>query len=484
MADSSFFFYDLETSGISPREGRIMQFAGQRTSLDLEPLGDPINLLIKLTPDILPEPDAIFITGITPQQTLADGITEAEFVKIFNKDIARAGTIFVGYNSVRFDDEFMRYTLYRNFCDAYEWQWRDDRSRWDLLDVVRMTRALRPDGIKWPFAPNGSPTNRLELLTSLNKLDHTNAHDALSDVNATIALANLIKSKQPDLFKYLLDMRDKKKVAGLVESGQPFVYSSGKYSNEHEKTTVVVHLAKHPKKQASLVYDLRHDPSEFAALSVNELAERMKWTHDDNAPARLPVKALQYNKCPAVAPLGVLDKSSQKRLELDIKSIEANRQKLTTDFIKKVLAATEQLDSAYQNEMFASDQLVDAQLYDGFIGDADKRIMNELRQSSPDRLSNFQFNDKRLNALLPLYKARNYPASLSDEERSSWDNYRQSRLIGGGTSSRMAKFGQRLATLASDPKLDKNKAFLLEELQLYAESIMPLEMSDQDALES
>jgi exodeoxyribonuclease-1 len=122
---ASYFFYDLETSGFSPRTARIMQFAGQRTDMDFKPIGEPINLLIKLSPDVLPEPDAVLITSITPQQTLSDGLTEAEFLHLFFREIVKPDTVFIGFNSVRFDDEFMRFLLYRNFYDAYEWQWKD-----------------------------------------------------------------------------------------------------------------------------------------------------------------------------------------------------------------------------------------------------------------------------------------------------------------------------------------------------------------------
>lgn len=243
---ASFFFYDLETSGFNPREARVMQFAGQRTDLNLKPIGEPHDHFIKITEDVLPDPDAVLLTGITPQQTIAEGITEAAFLKIFQNEIATPDTIFLGYNTVRFDDEFMRYLLWRNFYDAYEWQWQNGRSRWDLLDVVRMTRALRPEGIAWPFDSDGNPANRLELLTSLNKLYHANAHNALSDVHATIELARLLRNKQPKLFDFLLDMRDKNNIAKLVDTGQPFVYSSGKYPSEFHKTTVAVKLADHP----------------------------------------------------------------------------------------------------------------------------------------------------------------------------------------------------------------------------------------------
>jgi exodeoxyribonuclease-1 len=272
----TFFFYDLETSGFNPRTARIMQFAGQRTDMQLVPMGEPVNVLIKLTADVLPDPDAVLVTGITPQQTLADGLTEAEFLKLFYENVAVADTVFTGFNSIRFDDEFMRFLNYRNFYDAYEWQWQDGRSRWDLLDVVRMTRALRPEGLKWPFAPDGKPTNRLEFLTSVNKLSHINAHDALSDVRATIGLAKLVRSQHQELFDYLFSTRDKQKIAKLVESAKPFVYTSGRYSSQYLHTTATVLLCKHPQSDAALVYDLRVDPTPFLKMNVllNTIAAR------------------------------------------------------------------------------------------------------------------------------------------------------------------------------------------------------------------
>lgn len=476
----SFYFYDLETSGINPRDARVMQFAGQRTDMSLKPIGEPHNVLIKITDDVLPEPDAVLITGITPQQTVAEGITEAEFLRLFYDEIAAPDTIFVGYNTVRFDDEFMRYMMWRNFYDPYEWQWKDGRSRWDLLDVVRMTRALRPDGIQWPFTSDGKPTNRLELLTSVNKLTHDAAHDALSDVRATIAVAELLMAKQPKLFAYLLQLRDKKSVAKLAETNQPFVYSSGKYANEFEKTTVVWRLGDNPKKQGALVYDLRHDPDEFLGLSVAELVDRWQWTRDENAPKRLPVKTLQYNRCPAVAPLSVLDAASKARLQLDNKLLRTHQERLASDtnFIKRLHEALDIMNTKQQASFLSDTRDVDAQLYDGFIPDADKTVMAQVRMAdTPEQIADVlaSFRDKRLEALLPLYKARNYPRALTDEERNTWEAFRVARLMHGGTQSRAAKYFARLANLAQDETLTKHKQFLLEELQLWGQSILPVE---------
>lgn len=478
MSETTFYFYDLETSGINPRSSRIMQFAGQRTDMNLKPVSEPDNILIRLSEDVLPEPDAVLVHGITPQKANAEGIPEADFLKYFAGHIATAGTIFVGFNNIRFDDEFLRFSLYRNFYDAYEWAWRDGRSRWDILDVVRMTRALRPEGIEWPFAPDGKPANRLELLTSLNKLEHTNAHDALSDVNATIAVARLIKNKQPKLFDWMLEYRDKKKVEELVRSQKPFVYTSGKYPTAYEKTTLALLLGNHPDKSGVLVYDLRRDPSELDDLSATELAAKWNdWTEDETK--RFPVKILKFNKCPAVAPIGVLKEEDYKRLKLDADIVAQNQAKLAErpDLHARLLEAIKIMEKKYQKQagLVVDEQSVDAALYDGFVGDRDKTSMSVVRAAESDEVAglDMKFVDERLNKLLPLYIARNYPSSLSTEERTAWEAFRYQRLVGGGINSVATKFFTRLGELANRPDLTGEQKYLLEELQLYGESILP-----------
>lgn len=480
---ASFFFYDLETSGISPRDARIMQFAGRRTDLNLKPIGTPFNVLIKLTPEVLPDPEAVLVTGITPQQTITDGLTEAEFLKFFYEEIAQPDTTFLGYNSVRFDDEFMRFLHYRNFYDAYEWQWCDNCSRWDLLDVVRMTRALRPSGIEWPFAPDGRPTNRLEFLTAVNKLDHEDAHDALADVNATIAVARLIRNKQKDLFEYLFGMRGKNKVKELVLKGEPFVYTSGRYPSETLHTTAAVLLSPHPSQDAALVYDLRHDPARFIKMGVDELVDAWRFSKDKDKP-KLPVKTLKYNRCPAVAPLGVMNnETAEERLQLSVADIKENLASLKShhaEFAKNVICALGRLEEERQKSQTAlldDEQTVDAKLYDGFFDKQDSGIMRAVRAANPEELEGFanEFKDDRLKSLLPLYKARNFPGSLSSDEQAWWEQFRARRLLDGGENSRLAKYLARLDELAKR-KLTSNQKYSLEELKLYGESIMPTEL--------
>ncbi len=458
-----------------------MQFAGQRTDMNLQPIGEPHNHLLKIVDDTLPDPDAVMLTGITPQMTIAEGMTEVEFLKIFSEEIAVPGTVFMGFNSIRFDDEFMRFLHYRNFYDAYEWHWADSRGRWDLLDVVRMTRALRPAGIEWPVDSAGKAANKLELLASVNKLDHGHAHDALSDVQATIALAQLIRSKQPKLFDYLLDVRDKKKVAALVEANLPFVYTSGKFSAEFDKTTVAQHICAHTKKGGAVVFDLRHDPADYANLTPQEIAER--WQHycrEYPCPhPRIPLKTMQFNRCPAVAPLGVLTAENQVRLQLDVGVIEKHSKglKAQKQFCDNVLAAIDLLDIAQQARLLEVDTDVDGRLYDGFVGDADKTAMRAVRSADKSEIANLamNFQDDRLQALLPLYKARNFYKYVSDEEKAAWEQFRETKLMSGKNNSHAAKYFKRLSELAEDKGLSDAKRYLLEELQLYGQSILPIE---------
>ncbi|PID33429.1 exodeoxyribonuclease I, partial [Candidatus Saccharibacteria bacterium] len=463
----TFFFYDLETSGLSAREDRIMQFAGQRTDLELNKVGEPINIMVKLNDDTLPAPEALLITGITPQQTVEEGYSEAEFAKMAVEEFFTPDTIAIGYNSVRFDDEFMRHLLWRNFYDPYEWVWKDGRSRWDILDVVRLTRALRPEGIKWPVDDEGQPTNKLELITKVNGISHDNAHDALSDVEALIDVARLIRQHQPQLYEYLFKMRDKKQVQQLVnlDDKKPFVYASGRYDRPYQKTTIAFPLTSAPHNNV-LVYDLRYDPKPFINLSQAEIEQKVNASWQERQAEdfqALPIKPLQYNRCPAVAPLGVLAQNDGwDKISLDQKTIEKH--------LKLLLAAdgfAEKVRTVYENRPeFAKSDDPEAQLYDGFLSDADRLRVEAVRNSTPKQLVDFhpEFQDERLPELLLHYKARNFSRSLSEDEMRSWEEWRAKRL-----SRQLPKVLESLQQIASRD-LSEQEQFLMTEMNLWLES--------------
>ena len=465
----TFFFYDLETSGLNPRQDRIMQFAGQRTDMNLKSIGEPYNLLVILNDDTLPSPDALMVTGITPQKTVEEGYTEAQFARMLSEEIFTPDTIAVGFNNIRFDDEFIRHLLWRNFHDPYEWSWKDGRSRWDLLDVVRLTRALRPEGINWPLDDKGEPSNRLELITSANGIAHENAHDALADVTALIAVTKLIKQKQPQLYDYLLKMRDKKVVQQLVnvDDKKPFVYASGRYDKEFAKTTVAFPLTT-SRNGGVVVYDLRYDPTPFVELDTNELTAKIFASWEERQAedfVKLPVKELQYNRCPAVAPLGVLEQGNGwRKISLSAEIVQQHQNILLNhpDFAEK-------LRTIFENKP-AFKKLPDpeAQLYDGFLNDRDRIRVEAVRNADERELADFhpEFQDERLAPLLLHYKARNFPRSLSEDDLAQWETWRAQRL-----QVQLSGFMTALHRLA--PTATDEQQFILQELQLWAESTLP-----------
>ncbi len=476
---TTFFFYDLETSGLSGREDRIMQFAGQRTDMDLNPIGDPVNVMVALNDDTLPSPEALMVTGISPQATVADGYTEAQFADILLKEIFTPDTIVVGYNNVRFDDEFIRHLLWRNFRDPYEWSWRDGRSRWDLLDVVRMTRALRPDGIKWPVV-DGKPTNRLELLSKENGITHENAHDALSDVVALIDIAKLIKSKQPQLFDYLLKMRDKNEIKKMInlDNKQPFVYSSGRYDAEFQKTTVAFPLTS-SRNGNILVYDLRYDPTQFIDLDSKALAKKIYATWEERKAddfVKLPVKEMQYNRVPAVAPLGVLEQGdgwSHVSMSPDI--VESHK-----SILLSAPHFAENLRTLYEGKPeYKKSPDPESQLYDGFLDDADKLRVQKVAECNEKELADFNpdFRDERLDDLLLHYKARSFPRALGADELSRWEKWRVGRI-----NKQLPMFMKSMERL-SKQQLSDHQQYIMQEIQLWLQNIAPSDSSDADSAE-
>ncbi len=437
--------------------------------MNLEPIGEPYNLLVTLNDDTLPSPDALMVTGITPQKTVEEGYSEAQFARMLSEEIFTPETIAVGFNNIRFDDEFIRHLLWRNFHDPYEWSWKDGRSRWDLLDVVRLTRALRPEGINWPLDDKGEPSNRLELITSANGIAHENAHDALADVTALIAVTKLIKQKQPQLYDYLLKMRDKKVVQQLVnvDDKKPFVYASGRYDKEFAKTTVAFPLTT-SRNGGVVVYDLRYDPTPFVELDTNELTAKIFASWEERQAedfVKLPVKELQYNRCPAVAPLGVLEQGNGwRKISLSAEIVQQHQNILLNhpDFAEK-------LRNIFENKL-AFKKLPDpeAQLYDGFLNDRDRIRVEAVRNADERELADFhpEFQDERLAPLLLHYKARNFPRSLSEDDLAQWETWRAQRL-----QVQLSGFMTALHRLA--PTATDEQQFILQELQLWAESTLP-----------
>ena len=466
MKEQSFFWHDYETWGADPRRDRASQFAGIRTDTDLNVIGEPVSFYCRPADDMLPQPEACLVTGITPQKAMAEGVSEADFFARVHEHLAQPGTCGVGYNSLRFDDEFTRYGFYRNFFDPYGREWQNGNGRWDIIDMARLCRALRPEGIEWPTREDGAPSFRLEELTAANGIEHFAAHDALSDVYATIALARLIRERQPRLYHYVLEHKDKGAAGQLFDlnSKKPVLHISGMFPATSGSAAVVMPLIRHPiNRNGIIVYDLRWDPQDWLSLDEGEILERL-YTPSDELPegeARIALKTVHLNKCPVIVPLNTLTDRAKSEWQIDLEQCERHRQTLLA-----VDGLSEMLEMIFSESPFESADDPDHALYDGFIGDSDRRLGDRIRSMLPDELggSGFVFEDRRMDELLFRYRARNWPQSLNEEERGRWEEYRRERLTDpfAGASITLNDYRMVLAALRQQRP---ERAELLEALE-------------------
>jgi len=470
----TFYWHDYETWGINPRTDRAAQFAGMRTDENFNPIGKPLVIYSKPADDFLPEPAACMVTGLSPQLVTKEGMPEADFFKAIHKELAEPGTCTLGYNSIRFDDEFSRYGFYRNFIDPYAREWQNSNSRWDLIDLVRLMHALRPEGINWPKNEDGTTSFRLERLTAENGIAHEGAHDALSDVQATIELAKLVKEKQPRLFDYTFNNRDKNKLAALLDVSKmrPVVHISSRYPARLGCIAVVIPIAKDRRnKNGIIVYDLREDPSDMLSMSVEEI-KRLVFTSADDLKEnekRIPLKMIHLNKSPIIAPLNTLNHEVREKWNLNNEENEAvyrNAIYANTDLSAK-------LEEVFSSSDFEKSIDPDQTLYDGFISSNDRKIAASILATEPQELHLLtpQFNDKKFQELLFRYRARNWPELLSVEDKNKWDLYRKNRILEQETGISLSQYRKELALYSIDLSLTDKKRKLVNELLDWPEAI-------------
>jgi len=428
----TFFWYDYETFGLSPKTQRIAQFAGIRTDENLNIIDEHM-FYCKPTYDSLPSPEACSVTGITPQICEKNGLIEKTFISTINNEFSVPDTCVVGYNSISFDDEFTRYTLFRNFLDPYAWHWQNGNSRWDILDVARFCYALKKDSsLKWHYDENNKPIFKLDKLAPANDIEHSDAHDALADVRATIGIAKIIKTTQPKLFDYALSLRDKREVSKKIELFSPLLHTSGIYSGKLSCTRLTTALAYHPEySDRALVFNLDQDPSLLTELETEELKTLIFSKKLPKGVDRLQIKELAFNKSPMFVPnVYKLENKITEQLQIDIDKCMDN-----LSYIRDNQTQIKQkIKSIYTNDSERTPALdVDQSLYDNFIDKADRLICNQIQNLSSDELRDFkpQFKDKKLSKLLLNFKARNFPESLTESEQEEWFEIVQSRVQNG-----------------------------------------------------
>ncbi|WP_016955936.1 exodeoxyribonuclease I [Catenovulum agarivorans] len=471
----SILWHDFETFGTNPKLDHPSQFAAIRTDLELNEIDEPKEYFCKLPMDYLPNPEACLITKITPQIVERKGVCEHQFMQKVLAEMSKPNTCSAGYNTIRFDDEVTRYSAYRNFFNPYEREWKNGNSRWDIIDLVRTCYALRPEGINWPKKEDGSPSFKLEDLTVANGLAHENAHDAVSDVRATIAMARLIKEKQPKLYQYIFDMRNKRKLAELIDINNltPLMHVSSKIKAEHGCCTWICPIAWHPtNNNAVIVLNLALDPKPLVSLSVDEIKQNMFKPSSEFAEgeSRLPIKLIHLNKCPVLATAKTLLPENAERLKID-------RQRCLDNlaFIKQNPVIREKLTQVYESMEFDAPVDADFALYDGFASDADQAVMEQIQQKRVDALAEFQphFENERYSTLWFRFKGRNYPHLLSVEEQAKWRAHCQQRLTddSGTFGLSINSFAAQIQQLAEQHSADPQKMAVLRSLYQYLNEI-------------
>ncbi|GKW27215.1 exodeoxyribonuclease I [Pectobacterium brasiliense] len=467
----TFFIHDYETFGKHPARDRPAQFAGVRTDMDFNIIGEPLVIYCRPADDYLPEPEAVMITGITPQVALAKGVNEAEFARQIHDAFSMPGTCIMGYNNIRFDDEVSRNIFYRNFYDPYAYSWQNGNSRWDLLDALRACYALRPEGIVWPENDDGLPSFRLEHLTKANGISHEQAHDAMSDVYATIAMAKLFKQAQPKLFEYLFPLRNKNKISALIDIPQmkPLVHVSGMFGAARSNTSWVVPLAWHPdNRNAVIMCDLAGDMTPLLELDSAALRERLYTRRDalEADQSAVPLKLVHINKCPVLAPANTLRPEDAERLGIDRQRCLDNLALLRSN-----ASVREKVVELFaEAPAFAASDDVDLRLYDGFFGDADRMAMKIIQETAPQNLPalDLTFADNRLEPLLFRYRARNFPGTLDDREQQRWLQHRRAVF----TPERLQDYLSELSNLYQLHEDDKEKMAQLKALYAYAQELV------------
>jgi exodeoxyribonuclease-1 len=459
-----------------------VQFAGLRTDADFNVLGEPLVIYARPARDLLPHPRACLVTGISPQEADEKGLVESEFIARIHEQLARPGTCGVGYNSIRFDDEITRYSLYRNFYDPYAREWQNGNSRWDIIDMVRAANALRPDGIEWPSREDGLPSFRLEDLTTANGIAHEAAHDALSDVEATIALARLIRERQPRLYDYVLKHRDKQSALAHLDLAalKPVLHVSGMFGAARHNIALIVPLAQHPVNRNEMIcFDLMSDPEVLYDLAAPELRDLL-YTRAQDLPAgveRPGIKSVHINKCPILVTAKMADRATAERLGIDGDRCRAHLGRLRENRERYPGELQAKLKQVFSENRFPPESDPDRMLYGGgFFSSADKRVMEQVRDSDPETLARqqFPFEDVRLPEMLFRYRARNFPASLGPDEQARWEEYRFQRLTepGAGGSICMDAYQQEIETLLAGGELTQAQRRLMQDLLDYGDSLL------------
>ena len=386
-ASNSFYWYDLETTGLQTRWDRITQFAGQRTDMDLNLQGDPIVTYVRLSPEVVPDPESTLITGITPQRLQAEGISEWDAINQIHNELIQPDTCTIGYNNLSFDDEFVRFALFRNLLPPYKREFNRGNSRFDLYTIVKAAAAMRPDRIEWPTNDEGVISPTLSALAQANGIDASGAHDAYTDVQMSIAVARLIKTAEPKMWSYLFDHRSRQAVERVLNDGSRFYLHVGSmYGAKRRFAAPVCVLATNPQiRSRVLIADLTTDLSMLESASPNELNQARFMSKEEaevSGLTRLAITEVATNKCPVFVGLDALGDTLAERLQIDIETLNHNIELIERIERRDLESRMHEMMRTPPDRPVSEAQLdVSERLYDGFIDRSTEQFCQSIHDA-------------------------------------------------------------------------------------------------------
>jgi len=461
---NTFLWYDLETYGLNPRYDRIAQFAAQRTDMNLNPVGPAVILYGKVSDDYLPDPLACLITGITPEDH-PEALSEYELALRINEEFSEPYTVVCGFNNIRFDDEMVRSLLYRNLLDPYEREWKDGCSRWDILDLVRAAYDFRPAGIEWPVKnkDTGNPVFKLTELTQANHIDQTGAHDAMVDVNATIAIARLIKEKQPKLFSYAFKNRTKEAVKNKIQTpmGTPILYTASQFTNPNGCTAMVMPITPSVEQGNTIFcFDLSKDPTQLLSAPPEKIPQCEGFCK------------IATNRCPFVTQINLNFPGAEALVKMGIDWGECFHR---YQMLRNEDSLIPKLRSLASDDEFQAVNDTDFQIYNGFFSNDDKGQFDVIHNTKPEDMLglNIKFSDVRIPEMLFRHVCRNWPEKLTAVQQQKWKSFCANRLLNppGNVKVNWDFFNRKIDENLQSKNIEPKQKAVMMKLKKYGEEV-------------
>jgi len=306
-----FAFHDYETLNIDNKTtqgaAKPIEYAGIITDIDLNEVPDGRHhKIIKPPIDVIGNPNAFLVHGVDPEMAEKVGVSEFEFAEWIGQLYGKDGTVIAGYNSIKFDSEVTRHTRFRNLLPSYTPEFENGNFQLDVMKVVMMAYSMSPGVLNFPKKDDGNDSLRLEDLTAANGIDHKDAHSALSDVEATINLAKLIKERNPQLWHYALWLTNKRNVEPLLDKNEMLFYTDTTIGQKTRYTSVMHPLVVDSKIGSKYIcIDLNSEDLDIvfdeSPEKLNEYIFTSKQEQGSNYRAT-PFLNLTTNKAPIVIP--------------------------------------------------------------------------------------------------------------------------------------------------------------------------------------